>query len=62
MMNKRIRCPKTDKQEYLNNLCLSCKHRSSRNGGEYFGSEYCVLDGEMILLSGERCTNWESYL
>ena len=59
MSKKRIRCPKTDKQKYTNNFCLSCRHRSSRNGGDYFGSEYCVIDGKGILLSGYRCTNWE---
>lgn len=59
MTKKRIRCPKTDKKVYVNNFCFTCRHRSSRNGGEYFGTETCVLDGKIILLSANRCTKWE---
>ena len=61
MTEKRIRCPKTDKKRYINNFCLTCRHRSSRNGGKYFGTETCVLDGKIIVLSGNRCTKWEKW-
>ena len=61
MSKKRIKCPKIDKIVHSNNFCLSCKHRSSKNGGEYSETETCVLDGEIILLSEERCTNWEKW-
>lgn len=61
MTEERVKCPKIDKKRYINNFCLTCRHRSSRNGGEYFGTETCVLDGKMILLSGDRCTKWEKW-